>query len=119
MITIRFNDNMDITKLTTNNIKVFAYVNGNYTYIPGSISISPDTTEVEYSLINLDWNNTSSVYLYVSKEVTDNSDKKWKLDTNGNGIGGESYDPNRVSAWSDFQVVMIITNKFGRKKFYQ
>ncbi|HAF07788.1 MAG: hypothetical protein XD76_0486 [candidate division TA06 bacterium 32_111] len=102
LLTIRFNDNMDITKLTTSNIKVFAYINGNYTYIPGSISVSPDTTEVEYSLINLDWDNTSSVYLYVSKEVTDNSDKKWKLDTNGNDIGGESYDPTRVSLWSDF-----------------
>lgn len=102
VLVIHFNDNMDITKLTSNNIKVFATVNGSYTYIPGALSISPDTTEVEYSLINLDWNNTSEVYLYVSKEVTDNSDKKWRLDTNGNGIGGEAYDPTRQTMWDDY-----------------
>lgn len=102
ILTIHFNDNMDITKLTNNNIKVFAAVNGNYTFIPGALSISPDTTEVEYSLINLDWNSTSNIYLFVSKDVTDNSDKKWSLDTNGNNIGGEGYDPTRKSAWDDF-----------------
>ncbi len=102
-ITIKFSEHMDISKLTTGNIKVYANINGDYTYISGSISISSDTSTVEYSLINLDWDNTSAIYLFVSKNITDNSDKKWSLDNNGNLIGGESYDPTRKSRWDNYE----------------
>lgn len=95
LATVNFSEEMDPATLTSANIKVFAYDNyvGNWIYVPGDLSIMPGNKSVEYSLINVQWNRTGDLKIYVAKEVKDASDKAWMLDTNGNGIGGESGEP--------------------------
>ncbi|HAD82882.1 MAG: hypothetical protein A2509_02715 [Candidatus Edwardsbacteria bacterium RIFOXYD12_FULL_50_11] len=82
-LVIRFTRKMNPATLNTSNIKI--YNNSNYTdYIPGSITILPDTMGVRYSLENYD----GSGYLWVSRLVRDTAG--FYLDQNNNGISGEA-----------------------------
>jgi len=94
-MTVSFSEPMDIATLTAANIKFYADFGYGPIYVPGELSIHPDSTAVEYSLINFDWNNFNQGLIVVSKDITDNSDRNWLLDGNGNGIGGEEADLNR------------------------
>jgi len=94
-LTVSFSEPMDIATLTSSNIKFYADFGYGPIYVPGDLSIHPDSTTVEYSLINFDWDNFNQGLIVISKDVTDNSDKNWTLDGNGNGIGGEDADLER------------------------
>jgi len=93
--TINFSEKMDPTTLTAENIKIFGWDSyaGTRVLIKGDLSIMPGNTSVQYSLIHVQWDRITDLDVYVAKEVTDDSDKNWMLDSNGNGIGGEDMDP--------------------------
>jgi len=70
---------------TVNAVNIKIYNNLNYTgYVPGSISIMPDSTTVRYTLENYD----GTGYLWVSRLVKDTAG--FYLDQNNNGISGEA-----------------------------
>jgi hypothetical protein len=99
-MTITFNEAMDISTLTSDNIKLYANFGNGMVYVPGEIYIHPDSIVVEYSLINMDWANVTAKKLIISKDVTDNSFDKWNLDNNDNAMGGEDADPSRI--WENY-----------------
>ncbi len=94
-LTVHFSEPMDIATLTAANIKFYADMGNGPVYVEGDFSIRADSTAVDYSLINFNWDNFDQGLIVISKDVTDNSDKNWPLDGNGNGIGGETADIER------------------------
>ena len=82
-LAIRFTHKMNPTTLTSANIKI--YNNSGYTgYVPGTISLLPDSMGIRYSLENFD----GSGYLWISRHVKDTAGVY--LDENNNGIPGEA-----------------------------
>jgi hypothetical protein len=80
---IKFNRKMNTAYLNTNYIKI--YNDNDYTnFVPGTITIMPDTMTVKYTLENFD----GSGVIYVSRLVRDTSGMM--LDENNNGIPGEA-----------------------------
>ena len=84
---VEFNDTMDVSTLTSDNIKLYANFGNGLVYVPGDIVVKPGNEAIEYSLINFDWNEVTYARLIVSKDVMDAAG--WNLDSNGNLIGGE------------------------------
>ncbi|MBI5804520.1 Ig-like domain-containing protein [candidate division TA06 bacterium] len=80
---IQFNRKMNAAYLNSNYIKI--YNDANYEqYVPGTITIMPDTMLVRYTLENFDGAGT----IWVSRQVRDTSGLM--LDENNNGIPGEA-----------------------------
>ena len=91
-VEIFFDDTLDVTTMTDDNIFVYYMSGGEACYIPGDIILSDDTEGCLYSLINYD-KVSRQLMIVVKKETRD--DAGWLLDNNGNNIGGEEYDPNK------------------------
>lgn len=90
---IQFNRKMNAAYLNSNYIKI--YNDGSYEqYVPGTITIMPDTTLVRYTLENFD----GSGVIWVSRQVRDTSGLM--LDENNNGIPGEAAYTTSVGAYS-------------------
>ncbi len=91
---IFFDDTLDVTTLTNDNILVY-YLGGaseDY-YIPGEIILSDDAQGVLYSLTNYDNSLGYTLKVVVKTGVKD--DAGFMLDNNWSYIGGEVYDPFR------------------------
>jgi len=89
---IRFNHKMNPAYLNSNYIKI--YNDANYEqYVPGTLTILPDSFGVRYSLENFD----GSGYLWVSRTVKDTAGLY--LDQNNNGIPGEAAYTTGPSAY--------------------
>jgi hypothetical protein len=88
---IQFNRKMDPAYLNTNYIKLF---NDSYEeFVPGTITIMPDTMTVKYTLENFDGSGT----IWVSRLVRDTSGLM--LDENNNGIPGEAAYTTAVGSY--------------------
>lgn len=93
-VEIFFNDTLDVSTVNNDNILVYYLPDGSTDkYIPGDIIIGDYGTSCLYSLTNYDNSNGYTIKVIVKKEVKDDNDQM--LDTNGNNIGGEDYDPYR------------------------
>jgi len=91
-VVIKFNKKLDASTVNIDNIKV--YENSDHTgFVYGSVILN-DTNEVWYTLENT---SASPLYLYVSKEVK--SADGYKLDGNGNGVGGEPDDDYETTVY--------------------
>ncbi|MDP2807959.1 MAG: Ig-like domain-containing protein [bacterium] len=89
---IRFNRKMNPAFLNANYIKI--YNDASYAqYVPGAITILPDTMGVRYSLENFD----GSGNLWVSRSVRDTAG--FYLDQNNNGIPGEAAYTTSVGGY--------------------
>lgn len=89
---IQFNRKMNPAYLTSNYIKI--YNDNNYEqYVPGTITILPDTMTIRYTLENFDGAGT----IWVSRQVRDTSGLM--LDENNNGIPGEAAYTTAVGAY--------------------
>ncbi len=96
-IEIDFSEKMDISTFTNDNINVYYYDFNVYGYvkIPGTIIASDDSTSAYFSMINFNPDLSYFLLIKVSSDVTDSAGLC--LDGNGNDIGGEEYDPDRIS----------------------
>ena len=90
-IEVDFDDDVDASTVTSENIKVMYYTNSSWYNLEGEIVLAEDGEGFQFSTINLP--SHSSLKIIVKKAVTD--DEGWMLDSNGNQIGGEDYDPTR------------------------
>ncbi|MFO8061637.1 MAG: Ig-like domain-containing protein [bacterium] len=89
-IEVDFDDDLDPATVTSENIKVMYYSNGWYN-LEGEIVLTEDGEGFQFSTINLPSHSSLKIIIY--KAITD--DEGWMLDSNGNMIGGEEYDPTR------------------------
>lgn len=90
VLTVKFNETMNTSLFTVANVKVFTDTTKTQ-YVTGTIIPTLDGMGFTYSLENAP--QTGNLYLWVSRNVT-NSTTGFKLDSNGNGVGGEEAIPS-------------------------
>lgn len=90
-VKIDFTEEMDIATLTDANIIVLAYYDGRFTHFDADFIIDDDKEGLIVPLINA---LSNDITVIIRKEVTDEAG--FMLDNNGNGIGGEVEDKDRV-----------------------
>ena len=96
VLTVNFSQSMNISTFTSSNVKVYLY--GNKTgYILGTIRWKLAGDGYTYSLENAP--SSGPLYIWVSRNVSNSLLTGFKLDSNGNGVGGEEgISPRRFGS---------------------
>lgn len=100
---VDFTQVMDTGTFTDANIRVYTRQRADSTltgYVSGTITTLPNSRGFTYSLENAP---AGALFIWISKSVQSNEGsnqgRKFKLDTNGNGIGGEERYPANRFPW--------------------
>ena len=89
VLTVYFSQSMNTSTFTSSNVKVYT-ANNKTGYVPGTIRSTFAGNGFTYSLENA---GTGPLWVWVSRNVNNSLVTGFKLDSNGNGVGGEEGIP--------------------------